>query len=40
MRKGEAGNWTKHLTPDMVKRFEEWEAEALQGTGLKFEYGV
>ena len=38
MRKGQTGGWKKHLTPDMVERFEMWEAKWLDGSDLKFEY--
>jgi hypothetical protein len=38
MRKGQTGGWKKHLTPEMVKRFEMWEAKWLEGSDLQFEY--
>jgi hypothetical protein len=40
MRQGEAGNWKKHLKPEMVARFEEWEAKWLNNSDLKFVYEV
>jgi hypothetical protein len=40
MRKGQAGDWKNHLTPEMVDRFEKWEAKWLEGSDLKFEYQV
>lgn len=40
MRKGKAGDWKEHFTPELEERFEEWEAKWLKGTSLQFEYGV
>ena len=39
MRKGQAGNWKKHFTPELEKRFQDWETKWLEGSDLKFEYG-
>ena len=36
MNKGQTGNWKQHFTPELEKRFEEWEAEELKGSDLKF----
>ena len=36
MNKGKTGNWRNKLTPEMVKRFEEWESKGLEGSDLKF----
>jgi hypothetical protein len=40
MRQGQAGNWKKHLTPQMVARFERWEDRWLSDSDLKFVYEV
>ena len=39
MRKGQVGNWRQHFTPELEKRFKEWEARWLEGCSLKFDYG-
>jgi hypothetical protein len=38
MNKGKTGNWKSHLTPEDIKRFEQWEKRHLQGSDLKFQY--
>ena len=38
MRKGKVGNWRQHFTPELEKRFKEWEARWLEGCSLKFDY--
>ena len=35
MRKGQTGNWRKHLTPEMVAKFEAWEEKWLKDTDFK-----
>ena len=40
MRKGKAGDWKTYFTPELDKRFKEWEAKWLKGSDLKFEYGI
>ena len=40
MRKGQTGNWRKHFTPELEKRFEEWERKGLEGSDLKFTYDL
>ena len=40
MNKGKTGNWKSHFTPELEKRFEEWEAKELKGSDLKFEYVI
>ena len=40
MNKGKTGNWKNHFTPELEKRFEEWEAKELKGSDLKFEYVI
>ena len=40
MHKGETGNWRKHFTPELEKRFEEWEKKGLAGSDLKFTYDL
>ena len=40
MNKGKTGNWKKHFTPELEKRFEEWETRELEGSDLKFEYVI
>ena len=36
MNKGKTGKWRDKLTPELVQRFEEWEARGLEGSDLKF----
>lgn len=38
MRQGKAGTWRQEFTPEMIKRFEEWEAKWLEGSDLSFKY--
>ena len=40
MRKGKAGDWKAHFTPELEKRFTEWEDKWLRGSDLKFDYGL
>jgi estrone sulfotransferase len=40
MRKGKAGDWKNHFSPETVARFEAWEKNGLEGTDLKFCYEV
>jgi Sulfotransferase domain len=37
IRKGVIGDWANHMTPEMAKKFDEWNAEHLEGTGLTFD---
>uniref|UniRef100_A0A1B6JC27 Sulfotransferase domain-containing protein n=1 Tax=Homalodisca liturata TaxID=320908 RepID=A0A1B6JC27_9HEMI len=34
MRDGQAGGWREKLSPDWVRRFDEWTEKKLQGTGI------
>lgn len=36
IRKGVNGDWANHMTPEMAKKFDDWTAENLEGTGLSF----
>ena len=38
MRKGQVGDWVNHFTPDLEKRFDEWERNWLSNSDLKFQY--
>ena len=38
MRKGQVGDWVNHFTPDLEKRFDEWERNWLSDSDLKFQY--
>ena len=38
MRKGQVGDWVNHFTPELEKRFDEWEKRSLKGSDLKFQY--
>lgn len=40
MRKGQTGNWRKHFTPELEKRFDEWEKEGLKDSELTFTYDI
>ena len=40
MRKGKAGDWKAHFTPELERRFKEWEDRWLRGSDLKFDYGL
>ena len=40
MRKGQAGNWKKHFTPEMERKFEAWERKWLEGSDLEFVYEI
>ena len=35
-RKGEAGDWANHMTPDMARRLDGIIKEKLRGSGLSF----
>ena len=36
IRKGKAGDWKNHFTPEMTAKFDKWMAEKMKGTDLKF----
>ena len=36
--KGTTGRWKENFSEETIKRFEEWEAKWLEGTGLSFTY--
>jgi len=38
MRKGQVGDWENHFTPDLQKKFEEWERKWLKDSDLEFQY--
>ena len=38
MRKGQVGDWENHMTTELVKKFDEWEAMWLKDSDLKFQY--
>ena len=40
MRKGKAGDWKAHFSPELERRFKEWEDKWLRGSDLKFDYGL
>ena len=40
MRKGEVGDWKNHFTPELEKKFEEWENKWLKDSDLKFQYEI
>ena len=40
INKGKTGRWKDNFTEETIKRFEEWEQKALEGTGLSFTYEV
>ena len=40
MRKGEVGDWKNNFTPELEKKFEEWENKWLQYSDLKFQYQI
>jgi hypothetical protein len=35
-RKGISGDWSNHMTPEMVQRLDKVTEDALQGTGFTF----
>ncbi|KAF8646994.1 hypothetical protein HU200_065508 [Digitaria exilis] len=37
LRKGVAGDWSNHMTPEMAERLDKIVEDALQGSGLTFE---
>jgi len=38
IHKGKTGSWVEAFDQETIKRFEEWEAKWLDGTGLSFTY--
>lgn len=36
VRKGVAGDWKNHMTPEMSAKFDKWIEESTRGTGLTF----
>ena len=40
MRKGETGDWKNHFTPELEKKFVEWEKRWLEGSDFKFTYEI
>ena len=40
MVEGTTGKWRKRFTPELERRFQEWEARWLEGCDLKFEYDI
>ena len=39
MVEGKTGKWRHHFTPELERRFQEWESRWLGGD-LKFEYDI
>ncbi|XP_063834758.1 luciferin sulfotransferase [Ostrinia nubilalis] len=37
IRKGEIGDWKNYMSDDLSRRFDEWAAQHIQGTGLSFD---
>lgn len=37
IRKGEVGGWKESMSPELVKRFDDWIEENSRGTGLTFD---
>ena len=35
MRKGQTGNWRKHLSPEMIAKFETWEEKWLKDSDYR-----
>jgi len=40
MRKGLVGDWKNHLTPELEKKFIEWEKKWLDGSDFEFQYEI
>ena len=40
MRKGEVGDWKNHVTPELEKKFVEWEKKWLAGSDFQFIYEI
>ena len=38
MRKGETGDWVRHLSEEQLARMRAWEKNELQGSDLSFVY--
>ncbi len=38
MRQGKAGTWKESLSPELIKKFDDWEREGLKGSTLSFKY--
>ena len=38
MRKGETGDWVRHLTEEQLARMRAWEERQLRGSDLSFVY--
>ena len=38
MRKGETGDWVRHLSEEQLARMRAWEEVELQGSDLSFVY--
>ena len=38
MRKGETGDWVRHLTEEQLARMRAWEENELQESDLSFVY--
>ena len=36
VRKGKTGDWKNHFSPEMTVKFDNWMAEKLRGTDLRF----
>lgn len=37
IRKGQVGTWKECMSPELIKRFDDWIEENSQGTGLNFD---
>ena len=40
MVEGKTGKWRKWFSPELEKRFHEWESKWLEGCDLKFEFDI
>ena len=40
MRKGKVGDWANYFTPELEKKFTEWEKRGLKNSNLKFKYKI
>ena len=38
MRKGQVGDWKNRFTPQLVQKFEAWEAKGLENCTMKFTF--